>query len=356
MKRIITLILAIILASGTLIGCTKGADYIPDTTEKPGGIVLPEGGNSDTSFKDFVVCSDNFAFYEGEYNYFFMKTLSEALENIETKYDFDPDKSLKEQYVKNSDKTWFDIFKTATLDYMKELLYIYEEALREGSLYTSSADFYIKNYVIPSLKQASNGDPDGYIYEQFGGMVLYQNYLNAVYMEYLSEIYMSARTQSKFDTLTPEAVAAYAEERGGTKNENPTRIAVYVRVPSGKNKAEEFISKLQSAELTKDALISLAESYDFEYYEDSFGPAEKNYAEISKWLYADGRNIGDIGAVEVKDDSYYAVFYAENGEAIYLYEARVELAYAKAREEIDFGADKYEGYKISEEKLNAIDV
>ena len=126
MKRIITLILTIIIAMGTLIGCTKGTDYIPDTTEKPSGIVLPENGDGDTSFKDYVVCSDSFAFYAGEYNYFFMKTLRDSLENLEIKYNLDTDKSLKEQYVKNSDKTWFDIFKTATLDYMKELLYIYE--------------------------------------------------------------------------------------------------------------------------------------------------------------------------------------------------------------------------------------
>ena len=66
MKKIIIAV-CLLLSLSILASCTPARDYVSDTTEKPIGIIgTPEVGGV-SEFKDYVVCSSNYAMYVGEY-------------------------------------------------------------------------------------------------------------------------------------------------------------------------------------------------------------------------------------------------------------------------------------------------
>ena len=356
MKKFFVSLIAICLSAAFLTGCTPASDIIPATTTEKTGILLPEIDGEASSFGDYAVCSESFSFYMGEYYYFFLTILKSTADELENSYGVDLGKSLKEQYVGNStEKTWFDVIRDETLDYMKTLLFVYEKAIASNGNYKKIAEEYLNGVVIPRLRQESGGKPSEYINELYGGTVVYQNYLNAMYIEYIYSCYLENAVTGKIDSLTPEEVSAHADTLGGNKNETPVRKAICVRVPEGKNKANTFIEGFNAGgEKTADALKSLSNSANYEYFTDSFTQGEANKNEISQWLYDSGRSVGDIGAVEIKNDAYYAVFYIEDGEAEYLYEARLDLALTRATEEIKSGAASYSGFKADMEKLNSV--
>ncbi len=353
MKKFFIVFISVLLTAVFVTGCTPASEIMVETTTKKPGITIdPITENTDTSFKDYVICSDSLAIYSGEYNYFFIKMCSVVIDNDE--YDIDSEKSLKEQYVAGSQTTWFDVVKKMTLDYMKQLLYVYELALKSDEGFIKSGESYLYDYFIPELQDISDGDPSEYVNDQFGGMVSYQNYLNAVRIEYIYDIYVSDVNIEKSEALTTAEVEAYADSLEIEKDGTLTRKAIYVSVSGGKNAAEEFKESFVSGgELTGDALKALADNTGKIWFEDVFTGKEDSYKEISEWLFRVENSVGAFDTVEDKDYGYFLVMYESNGEAVYLYEARQALAAKKVLDDIADGAGAYK-FNISEEKLNAV--
>jgi len=353
MKKFFIVFVSVLLTAGCLAGCTPASEIMVETTtEKSGIIINPNTGNTETSFKDYVVCSDNFAFYAGEYNYFFMQLCSNALEDEE--YDIDPNKSLKEQYVADSDKTWFEVIRDLTLDYMKELLYVYELCLSSDSGHISEGDKYLYDYFIPGLNQISGGDPVEYVNEQFGGMVSYQNYLNAIRIEYICDIYISDAIVEKQDELTTSELEKYADSVDLERNDALTKRAICVSISGGKTKAEEFKdSFILSGDISAAGLKAFADKNGNTWFEDVFTNEGENEGAISEWLFNMATDVGSFDTVEVKDSGYYLVFFERTGETVYLYRARQLLAEKTVDEEIKAKTAEYK-FNISEEKLNAV--
>jgi len=353
MKKFFIVFISLLLTAVFLTGCTPASEIMVETTTKKPGITIdPITENTDTSFKDYVICSDSLAIYSGEYNYFFIKLCSSVLDNDE--YGIDSDKSLKEQYVAGSQTTWFDVVKNMTLDYMKELLYVYELALKSDGGFVSSGERYIQDYFIPELDRVSDGDPSEYVSEQFNGIVSYQNYLNAVRVEYIYDIYVNDAAAKKCDKLTVEEIEEYADASGIEKDGTLTRKAVCVGINGGKTAAEEFKeSFISGGELTGAALKAFADKNGNVWFEDVFTNNQDNYKKISEWLFRSADSFGALGAVEESDYGYFLVMYESNGEATYLHEARQALASKKVLEDIADGIRSYK-FNISEEKLNAV--
>jgi len=357
MKKIIISVITVILAVTLLAGCTPASELIPPTTAKPNGILLPDGGGNGADFSGSVVSSESFAIYAGEYNYFFLQMLYGVADSLENEYGVDLDKSLKEQYIENSDTTWFDFVRDKTLDYMKTLLYVYETAVAADKNYKKSADEYLDNTVIPALKQMSGNDPSAYLNEIYGGTVSYSNYLNAAYLEYIYGLYLENTIAAKADSLTLDEVSAYADTMTGDKDPTPTRKAAYIRVPDGKNKATELVESFAAgSEKTPEAIRKLAYDNGYSNYTDLFVPDDEAMPDIADWLFAPERALLDGGAVSVKGDSYYAVFYLGDGEAAYLFKARYELADNSVSENIKNGVKNYQRFKEDADKLDSVNV
>jgi len=350
-KKIISGVAAI-LALFALVSCTPAADIIPTGTDDPTGIIIPDSGNIDTEFKNYVICSQNFVFYSGEYNYFFIKIVSEATKDG-SDYDIDLNKSLKEQYAGSSDKTWFEVFRDLTVDYMKELLYVYEAAMKADEKYSKAADDYIYEYVVPKLKEESGGDPVEYVFKRFDGAVQYQNYLNALAVEYIYELYTETEVDKIKTELSAEAVKEYADSLEGEKDTEKVRNIISVNVSKGKNAAEELRDSFVSGgNMTADALSKLAEGKGYTYYYETLLPDGEGA--IYDWTFSKERAAGDVGVTEISGEGYYVIFYIGEGEEVYLLKARLALARESFDAKTKSAIGAYGHFKTDENKLNDI--
>jgi len=211
---------------------------------------------------------------------------------------------------------------------------------RSGMLYKKACD--------------EGADPVEYVNEQFGGMVSYQNYLNAIRIEYICDIYISDAIVEKQDELTTSELEKYADSVDLERNDALTKRAICVSISGGKTKAEEFKdSFILSGDISAAGLKAFADKNGNTWFEDVFTNEGENEGAISEWLFNMATDVGSFDTVEVKDSGYYLVFFERTGETVYLYRARQLLAEKTVDEEIKAKTAEYK-FNISEEKLNAV--
>ena len=352
MKKSLVAAICLCLSFLTLVGCTPASSIIKDTTAENTGIFAAPGEDYTNEPKDYVIKSKKFAFYLGEYLYFFGDIInsfgSEALEE----FGYTEGVSLKEQTVKGHDMTWFEFIDAITMEKLRKILVACEYAAAEKTSYITEAKSYIE-IVKNEIKHSSDGNPDAYIKENFGNGVSYQSYLNALQMEYIYDLYYADLYRANMDILTDAEVS----ERAGTpegKDVTPIRNIVYI-IAESRSKAEEFIAELGNT-VTKEAVNGLADVYGLDTVEDYIFKGSEAVKEIAEWTCGAG-NVGESSVVKLERDDYYeycAVFYFGEGEATYLFEARLDLAGEKTASDIENSVSAYSDFTVDETILEGI--
>ena len=361
MKKIITAVLALLCVAATLASCAPAGNYVEETTEKPLGILgTPDIGGS-SEFKDYTVCSDNYAMYSGEYYYFFFTFLSEFVNNYDgdrlAELGFDKDTSLKEQSLADGSRTWYEFFRDITVEYMENILLCCEEAKKSGSSYTKDSQTYVnalKSQLNATAKE--NGITfNELIYQMFGGNVTPQSYLNALQMEFIYKAYFADKYAQIYSSVTVEDAKEYAQTLEGEKDMTPTRHIAFVSIDDGEERAKAFCEEFRNAAThDKETLESLAKAKDY-----IFNTMENNTttsitaADTSNWLFAQGREIGDFDTVLVKDDGYYVMLYYGDGYETYVAQAIESLAEKRTDEHFESLKAVY-NLKYDEEKLDSL--
>lgn len=358
MKKIIIAV-CLLLSLAMLASCTSARDYISDTTEKPLGILGTPDVGSASEFKDYVICSENYAMYTGEYYYFFFTFLSQFVNNYTAdqykELNFDPDTSLKEQYVKDGSQTWYDFFKDLTVDYMEKILLSCETAKKTSTSYASVAKDYV-NAVKSELESTAKANGITFaelIYQLYGGNVSTQSYLSAIQMEYIYNTVYLEKYESTFAAIGYDEAKAYGDTLEGEKDTTLTRNLAYVMIDDGETKAKTFLEAFQTKEnKSYDVLKALAEANEY-----SCGTFENNAKgtmtakEISDWLFAEERAIGDSTHVFVEDDGHYVLYYYADGFETYVADARTKLT-GKKLDEFYASLKETETLKCDESKLD----
>ena len=360
MKKIITVV-SFLLAVLMLASCTPAKDYVSDTTEKQLGILgTPDVGTAN-EFKDYAMCSDNYAMYVGEYYYFFFTYLSQFVNNYTVdqykELNFDPDTSLKEQYVKDGSQTWYDFFKELTVEYMEKILLSCEAAKKTDSRYAKEA----KNYVnalkaqMESVAKENGISFSDLVFQLYGGNVSTQSYLNAIQMEYIHSLFYAEKYNATLESITEEEARAYGDSLEGEKDTTLTRNLAYVMVDDGEAKAKAFLEEFNAKEnKSYDVLKELADASDYSSgcFENNV-ESTINVKEISSWLFAEERQIGDATHVFVEDDGHYVVYYYSDGVEKYVADAKDKLANKKTDEYYESVKESC-SLKYDEEKLDSL--
>lgn len=356
MSKTFLSVICLCLALFTLVGCTPASSIIKDTTAEDTGIFADPGEDYLTEPKDYVIKSKNYAFYLGEYLYFFGNTLKSFGEDELNKYGFDKETPLKEQTVKGHDGvTWFELINSMTLDELKRILIANEYAAAEKPSYLTAAKSYIE-LVKKDIKYASNNDPDGYIKERFGEDISYQNYLNAVQMEYIYGLYLTDIYKANMDALTDVEVADRAKDIED-KDETPIRNIVYLYTES-RGQAEDFIAELGET-VTVESVSVLADEYELTAIEEYLTRDSTVAKEVVEWSFDASRTVGDSAVVKVEKEDRYeysAVFYLGEGEATYLFKARLELANERTESYISSAVESYSDFTLDATMLDDINI
>ena len=360
MKKIIISV-CLLLSLAMLASCTPAKDYVSDTTEKQLGILgVPDVG-SESEFKDYVVCSDNYAMYVGEYYYFFFTFLSEFVNNYTAEQykelNFDPDTSLKEQYVKDGSRTWYDFFKDLTLDHMEKILLSCEVAKKTSSSYANEAKEYV-NQVKREMESVAKSNGISFadlVYQLYGGNVSTQSYLSAIQMEYIYNIFYLEKYNETFESIGYDEAKAYGDSLEGEKDTTLTKNIAYVSVDDGETKAKALLESFLSGEnKSYDTLKALAETND--YLCGVFDNNTKDTLtakEIADWLFAEGRALGDASHVFVEGDGHYVVYYYADGFEAYVANAITKLT-AKKLDDYYASLKSSANMKYDEEKLDSL--
>ncbi len=356
MKKTLISVICLCLALITLVGCTPASSIIKDTTAKDTGIFADPGEDYLTEPKDYVIKSKNYAFYLGEYLFFFGNILNSFGVEALKEYGYDENVPLKEQTVKgHDDVTWFEFIDSITLDKLKRILIACEYAAAEKPSYITEAKSYIEN-VKTDIKYASDNDPEGYIRETFGNGISYQNYLNAIQMEYIYELYSTDLYKANMEALTDIEVNEHADG-SDEKDTTPVRSIISLYAESRGN-AEDFVAELGNT-VTKESVLSLADVYELTAIEDYIMKDSTIEPEIVEWSFGGERTVGESAVIKLEKEDrfeYCAVFYFGEGEATYLFKARLELAREKTESNISESVESYSDFKFDEKILDGINI
>ncbi len=356
MKKTLAAGLSLCLAILMLVSCTPASSIVKETTAAETGIFANPGDGYLTEPKDYVIKSKNYVFYLGEYLYFFGNIMNSFGEEALKEYGYDKGVPLKEQTVKGHDDiTWFEFIDAMTQDKLKRILIACEYAAAEKPSYLTEAKSYIEE-VKNDIKYASDKDPEGYIKEKFGEGISYQSYLNAVQTEYIYKLYSTDLYKANMAALTDAEVAERANS-AAVKDTTPIRRIVYLYGESRGN-AESFIAELGES-FTEECVMALADEYGL-YAMDDYLMRDSSIApEILSWSFDSERRAGDSSVIKIEQENSYeycAVFYFGEGEATYLFSARLELAGERTDSYLSESVGEYSEFKIDEKILEGINI
>lgn len=192
MKRILTLVLAIMLVMGTVVGCSS--------TKK----------EEAASSSDYAVYTDNFGFTQGEFSYLFNYVVSQQSSYL-AQMGLDMEKSLKEQQYTETE-TFFDFFKDQALGYAESFLVFCEEAKARGIELTEEDQQKITEdmeALKTAAKENSFDTVDKYLQSMYGEKVTEKDYrlftekaalANKMYYELINSYeYTDEEIQAYFD-------------------------------------------------------------------------------------------------------------------------------------------------------------
>lgn len=142
-----------------------------------------------------------------------------------------------------------------------------------------------------------------------------------------------SKAENSYQTMSYRNIKILAET---TQSEDGTAAPTEEQLTAAKTQAEELLASFQAGEANADAFAALASEKSADEVTKANGGLTENAnrdtlpASVTKWLFADGRQIGDSAVVEATDDTgnvvgYEVLFADAFGEIRWKYHATQSL-------------------------------
>ena len=320
LARLLLLLLLPVLLMAP-IGCKKGSD-----APLSSGLSMIQG--EPVYDKDVAMRTDHFTVTPGMMAFFFYDYGGVLISEMEKHVTYDKTKSLHDQ-IYDDGLSWYDVLMNATLERVCEMLIYCEAAQSEGVTLTEAHKSAIEQDISGMRFDAAAGysiSLDEYLQALYGPLAN-ETALRAVReLELLAATYSATLTKRLEQGITTDAAKAYAAANGLNDN-TPSRNIAYLAIPyvGGKaddDKVSEVLSALQKSK-NADTFNGFS-AHGTVGAEQNLTPDNTGLAEISDWLFATERTLGDHGRVEI--GSYtYVILYTANGYSYGEVEARMRL-------------------------------
>lgn len=253
----------------------------------------------------------------------------------------------------SEEQTWEEYFYDMTVELMKEHYALYTEAKANGFEYNTDTSFANLKMTMVSMAASYGVDKAEYYKECYGPFATEANveplarevlYVNA-YKEHLiaaeevtdaeiTETYEASKAD--YDYFDYRSFVMQAET-----TEDMTEEQKKVALDKAKEKAEEFMQRLEKGEKFNDLCLEYAPEEQKSVYENDGSLAERvNLSQVSniftEWLLDDSRKAGDVEIIDNEESSYYTIvmfedrYFDDEGRN----EIREELANAGVTEKI----------------------
>ena len=314
LKKIIAVMLAAVLLAAAFAGCSAA-----ETEEPSGAIKIADTEYSLEEFNYMYVNMFN-DIYDSLYSYY---------GNYLTQY-LDVYKPLSEQDMGDG-TSWHDYIRDYTLENMKNMTALYENAVAEGfELPESDAEFLesLGENFEKSAEQYSVTVPE-LIEDMYGKGVTYETVYKMTEMRLLAAAYAGAKEaemgvteeemieryesdKNSFDTVDFRFYNAYYSELGEYTDEDVAEYRAKAEALAAAKTEEEF--KALAVEYASDDEKEIYENDGMTLYSGA-GYDEIGIDELTKWLFDDERAYGDTYIYE--DETYggfiVAFFVERNG-------------------------------------------
>ena len=300
------------------------------------------------------------------YYFYYVAFAVTAQEEKEHNFINDADTSIKDMPY-DEKRSWYDVLMERAVDALTEVLTYCNAAAEEGIVLSTADRDRIEENLTEQRMQAAL---EGYTLDQYLAYIYGNSYVTEAVIKKQSEIQTLALKYTDIlaerfekavtDRLIEDKLAAMTGERDETLTRN---IGVIVLA---KNKYESdedaaaatdaIVEELKSkSKLDLDSFADYAagksDSDNHKFMNVAFG--DMNGA-IDEWLYAAGRSKGDIGSTS-DDDAVYIIYYAEDGDAIYIANAKNAVISDMFDEWYKNNKDKYDT-GITKSMIKGIDL
>ena len=355
MIRVAAMLLTAALLFGSLISCS-GSNLVGLTGDELRGY---------TAMK-----TEHFEITGSMYAYFFLEIGSTYVSGItQEELDergFDENKTLRDQKYDKS-RTWYEYIGEYVNTEVENLLLLCEAATEAGITLTNDDYNYVNNQLTNIRMQIVvqyQTDYNTYLGDRYFGYVNEEDMKKIFLMETLATKYSSYMDTEIEEKMTQERVDAHLETmtfengRDETITRNLGHVMSTYDLYDEDQAYENMMTVLKRYEESGKSLSTLTSLW--KELSDDANMIYENLSQgdmvekIDKWLYAEGRAVGDVGILTT-DDGCHFVTYLSEGDPVYVAQAKTELHEIIAEEIMEGHRAKF---KITAKKnvLNAIDV
>ena len=354
-NRLISALLCAVLLIGSLVSC--------------GGPNL-SGMTGDELRNYAALKTENYEITGSMYAYFFMEIgaayVSDITEEELQERGFDENKTLKEQKY-DKDHSWYDYINEYVLQEVSNLILMCEAATAAGIALTNDDYNYVNDQLTSQRTKVVvnyQTDYNTYLSNRYSGYVNEQDMKNIFLMETLAAKYSSHLDAEIQARMTDERIAAHVETmtfengRDETLTRNMGHILSSYTVFDEDQSYENMktaMERFEKAGKTEEAWNELWSefSHDANAVYENLRQGDM-IEQIDRWIYAEGRAVGDVGIINT-DDGCHLLCYLSEGDPGYIADAKGELAEIISHEILEELRTQFK-IKIKKNVTEAIDV
>ena len=348
--RILALLLALFCGGTALFGCKKGSD-VPLSP----GLSVIEG--EPIYDKNVAVQTDNFKVTPGMMAYFFYTIGGTLMPQMQAQKPYDQSKNLHDQLFTDT-LSWYDAIMNATLEHVSQLL-LYNEAAKEAGEGLSDEESLAVTQSMMNYRTVAamdNMSIDAYLQQRYGPKIEERDLRAVLEMESVANRYSITLTERLEGAITAEAIRAYAAEAGLSDDTRSRNVSyLYIAHTGGVAPTSTVQAALAAVEEspTAQTVAGLSE-YGLPGTEEHLTPENSGIDGIGAWLFAEGRRVGDVGAVDLGGATYILLYtgdgmtYAEVTARMALFDAAYADWYNALLARVTFGYnyDCLDGYDV----------
>lgn len=319
-RRLFALFLAT-LALFSLASCKRGSD-VPKTP----GLSLIEG---EPIYDEGVAMkTDNYTVTQGMMAFFFYSYGGAKMLEMEQLQKYDSSKTLHEQEYLDG-ISWYDTIMNATLSKVSQML-IYCEAARDAGVSLSEEQNAAIEEELSSMRldaaAAYSLTLEAYLKQEYGPHMTEHDMKAVLECEMLASIYSVTVNRTLEEGLTRSSIENCMREQG-FDDKTLSRNMAYLRIPYVNGQKNDAKAGEVRTSLLNDPRAETLESFKKDgifAHELNLTPDNTTVREIGAWLFADGREIGDRGEIEV-ENATYILLYTGNGVSFGEVSAKMHL-------------------------------